>query len=471
MVIKLDEILAEQKAYFNSNATLSVDFRIEKLKNLKSAVVNYKEKIIDALYKDLRKPEFEAYTTEIIPVLEDLNLAIRNLKKWTEIKRVKTPFYLGALNTIESFIVKEPVGNVLIISPFNYPFQLSIIPMVGAVAAGNTVLLKPSSDTIYTTKILTEMINSIFPREYAYVLNPKTTLYFELLNKKYDHIFFTGGTQTGKKVMEAASKNLTPVTLELGGKSPVIVDESANIEYAARSIIQGKLMNAGQTCVAPDYILAQEDIKPALIEELKSAIKEALGPIPQESENFGRIINEKQFAKLKNIIEGEYENLVYGGEFDECGLYVAPTLIDIKAPFEEAFNTPSMQEEIFGPILPIITYKDFSSVIKKLKTLEKPLAAYIFSNDEETIKRFLTRFSFGGGCVNEIMLHTANNNLPFGGIGHSGIGRYHGKYTFDTFSHEKSILKKKGDKNNRLLLSPNPDKLSSVKRIEKLMEF
>ena len=468
MVIKLDEILNEQRNYFQDGRTLDVEFRIEKLRILKSAIVNYKEKIVDALYKDLRKNEFEAYTTEIIPVLEDLNLAIKNVKKWAENENVRTPMYLsGVQGGIESFIMKEPLGNILIISPFNYPFQLSIVPMIGAIAAGNTVILKPSSDTIHTTKILMEMINSIFAREYVYVLNPKNTLHFELLNKKFDHIFFTGSIQTGKKIMEAASKNLTPVTLELGGKSPAVVDKTCNIKNAARSIIWGKLLNAGQTCVAPDYVLVHEDIKEYFIEELKISIKEYLGPLPQENENFGRIINERQFAKLKEIIEIEYENLIYGGQFDECGLYVEPTLLDIKS-----FESFAMQNEIFGPILPILTFENTFDIIKTIKTLEKPLAAYIFSNDSLVISEFLTKFSYGGGCVNETMMHLANNNLPFGGVGLSGIGQYHGKYTFDTFTHKKSILKKKGDRVDKSKMPPDfKERLNSIKRIVKLLEF
>ncbi len=468
MVIKLDEILNEQRNYFQDGRTLDVEFRIEKLRILKSAIVNYKEKIVDALYKDLRKNEFEAYTTEIIPVLEDLNLAIKNVKKWAENENVRTPMYLsGVQGGIESFIIKEPLGNILIISPFNYPFQLSIVPMIGAIAAGNTVILKPSSDTIHTTKILMEMINSIFAREYVYVLNPKNTLHFELLNKKFDHIFFTGSIQTGKKIMEAASKNLTPVTLELGGKSPAVVDKTCNIKNAARSIIWGKLLNAGQTCVAPDYVLVHEDIKEYFIEELKISIKEYLGPLPQENENFGRIINERQFAKLKEIIEIEYENLIYGGQFDECGLYVEPTLLDIKS-----FESFAMQNEIFGPILPILTFENTFDIIKTIKKLEKPLAAYIFSNDSLVISEFLTKFSYGGGCVNETMMHLANNNLPFGGVGLSGIGQYHGKYTFDTFTHKKSILKKKGDRVDKSKMPPDfKERLNSIKRIVKLLEF
>lgn len=468
MVIKLDEILNEQKKYYLEGATLDVDFRVEKLKILKSAVINYKEKIVQAVYKDLRKNELEAYATEIVPVLEDLNLAIRNVKKWAENENVKTPLYLNGLNGgLESFIMKEPLGNILIISPFNYPFQLSIVPLIGAIAAGNTAIIKPSSDTTFTTKILMEMINSIFAREYVYVLNPKNMLHFELLNKKFDHIFFTGSGATGKKIMEAASKNLTPVTLELGGKSPCIVDKTCNIQNAAKSIIWGKLINAGQTCVAPDYVLVQEDIKEHFIEELKNSIKEYLGPLPQENENFGRIINERQFAKLKEIIEIEYENLIYGGEFDECGLYVAPTLLDIKS-----FDSFVMQNEIFGPILPILTYENTFSIIGELKKREKPLAAYIFSNDSLVISEFLNKFSFGGGCVNDTMIHLANNALPFGGVGASGIGDYHGKYTFDTFTHKKSILKKKGDKVDKSKMPPdNKERLTSIKRIVKLMEF
>ena len=468
MVAKLDEILDEQRTYFNSGATLDVDFRIEKLKILKSAIVNNKEKIVRAVYEDLRKPEFEAYTTEILPVLEDINLAIRNTKQWAQTKKVSTPLHLGGIGGgAESLIINEPKGCVLIISPFNYPFQLSIIPMIGAIAAGNTVILKPSSDTTYTTKILMEMINSIFPREYVYVLNPISVLHFDLLNKRYDHIFFTGSTQTGKKIMEAACKFLTPVTLELGGKSPVIVDKNCNIHNAARSIIFGKLINSGQTCVAPDYILVHQDIKEQLIEELKASIKEFLGPIPQESKDFGRIINERQFAKLKEIIEIESENIIFGGEFDECGLYVAPTLLDIKS-----LDSFAMQNEIFGPVLPILTYENIFDIIKKLKTFEKPLAAYIFSNDENVVSEFLKNFSFGGGCVNETMLHLANNNLPFGGIGYSGLGEYHGKFTFDAFTHKKSIYKKRGDKVFKTLISPDSkERLNTIKRIMKFMEL
>lgn len=468
MVAKLDEILDEQRTYFNSGATLDVDFRIEKLKILKSAIINYKEKIVKALNEDLRKSEFEAYAMEIFPVLEDINLAIKNVKSWAQAKRVPTPLHLGGITGgAESFILNEPKGCVLIISPFNYPFQLSLIPIIGALAAGNTVILKPSSDTLKTTKILMEMLNSIFAREYVYVLNPVTILHFDLLNKKYDHIFFTGSTQTGKKIMEAACKFLTPITLELGGKSPCIVDKNCHIHNAARSIIFGKLLNAGQTCVAPDYILVHQDVKDILTEELKASIKEYLGPLPQESKDFGRIINDRQFAKLKEIIEIENENIIYGGQFSECGLYVEPTLLDIKS-----FDSFVMQNEIFGPVLPILTFENTYDIIKTLKTLEKPLAAYIFSTDENIVNTFLKTYSFGGGCVNETMLHTANNNLPFGGVGYSGLGSYHGKFTFDTFTHKKAIYKKRGDKAFKSLISPDSnEKTGIIKRILKFMEF
>ncbi len=467
MVAKLDEILDEQRIYFNSGATLDVDFRVEKLKILKSAIINYKEKFVYALKEDLRKPEFEAYTTEILPVLEEVNLAIKNVKSWAQMKKVPTPLHLGGMSGAESFIIPEPKGCVLIISPFNYPFQLSLIPLIGAIAAGNTVILKPSSDTLKTTKILMEMINSIFAREYVYVLNPISVLHFDLLNKRYDHIFFTGSTQTGKKIMEAACKYLTPVTLELGGKSPAVVDKNCNIQNAARSIMFGKLLNSGQTCVAPDYVLVHQDVKDILVEELKTSIKESLGPLPQESENFGRIINERQFAKLKEIIEIERENIIFGGEFDECGLYVAPTLMEIKS-----FESFVMQNEIFGPILPVLTFENTYDIIKTLKNLEKPLAAYIFSEDENVINTFLKTFSFGGGCVNETMLHLANKNLPFGGTGYSGLGEYHGKFSFDTFSHKKSIYKKRGDKVFKTLISPdNTEKMGIIRKIMKFMEF
>jgi len=464
MVVKLDEIIEEQKNFFMSGATLDVEFRIEKLKILKSAILNYRGKIVKALYDDLHKSDFEGYSTEILPVINEINHAIKNVKNWAKPEKVNTPLrFQGA----ESFILKEPKGNVLIISPFNYPFQLALIPLISAIAAGNTAIIKPSSDTQNTVKILMEMINSIFAREFVFILNPKNILHFELLSKKYDHIFFTGSPQTGKKVMEAASKNLCPVTLELGGKSPCIADKDCNIENAARSIVRGKLVNAGQTCIAPDYLLVHEDIKEDLTEEIKTAIKEYLGPVAQESPNFGRIVNERQFAKLKEIIEIESENLIYGGEFDECGLYVGPTLLDIKS-----FDSFSMQNEIFGPILPVITFSNVFDIIKKLKTFEKPLAAYIFSGDESVITFFLREFSFGGGCVNETLLHTTNAKLPFGGIGFSGLGHYHGKYGFDTFSHQKSIFKKRGDKIYKFLLPPEgAEKLSYAKRMERFLEF
>ncbi len=267
--------------------------------------------------------------------------------------------------------------------------------------------------------------------------------------------------------MEAACKFLTPITLELGGKSPCIVDKNCHIHNAARSIIFGKLLNAGQTCVAPDYILVHQDVKDILIEELKASIKEYLGPLPQESKDFGRIINDRQFAKLKEIIEIENENIIYGGQFNECGLYVEPTLLDIKS-----FDSFVMQNEIFGPVLPILTFENTYDIIKTLKTLEKPLAAYIFSTDENIVNTFLKTYSFGGGCVNETMLHTANNNLPFGGVGYSGLGSYHGKFTFDTFTHKKAIYKKRGDKAFKSLISPDSnEKTGIIKRILKFMEF
>lgn len=489
-MVKVDEILKEQKSYFLSGATLDVDFRIEKLKILKSAIINYKEKIVSALKKDLRKSEFEAYTTEILPVLEDINLNIRNLKKWASKIPAKTPFYITAiLGGAESYIQYHPKGAVLIISPFNYPFLLSVLPIIGAIGAGNTVILKPSGDTLNTTKILMEMINSIFAREYVYVLNPKNVLYFELLNPssdvQFDHIFFTGSTQVGKKILEAASKNLIPATLELGGKSPCVVDKSANIINASRSIVRGKLQNAGQTCIAPDYLLVHKDIKEYLIEEIKKGVKELLGPIPQESENFGRIVNEEKFHRLKNIIDQERENIIFGGEYDECGLFVSPTLIDIKIPENsslkeiltgkiqtEGHSLPlSMKEEIFGPILPILEFENVYDVVKILKTMEKPLAAYIFSSDNMVLEHFLNELDFGGSTVNETMFHGANNFLPFGGTGLSGLGKYHGRYSFETFSNPKSILKKKGVKTPESFLTPGSDKLNSVKKLIKLMEF
>lgn len=470
----LDELIEEQRAYFSQGETLSVDFRIEKLKILRSAIKNQKDKIARALYRDLRKSEFEAFGTEILPVLNEINYAIRNLKKWAEPKIVDTPWFLrGAFGSVlnkltgglyqgaaESFILSEPYGNALIIVPFNYPFQLAIVPFIGALAAGNTAIIKPSSLTPNTTKVLTEIINSVFAPELVRVLDPKNTLYFDLLSKKFDYIFFTGSIETGKKILEAASKNLTPVTLELGGKSPCIVDRDCNLKNAAKAIVRGKLLNAGQTCVAPDYVAVEKGIKEKFVEALIEEIKSYLGPIPQESADFGRIINDVQFNKLKEIIQKESENLIFGGEYDECGLYVGPTLLNAE------FNSFSMEKEIFGPILPVITYENFEKLIDKLKTLEKPLAAYLFSDNKTNIDIFLSRLSFGGGTINETMLHLLNEKLPFGGVGLSGMGCYHGKASFDTFSHKKSIFKKRGDKTYGFLSPADKEILSKLKKAD-----
>ncbi len=421
-------ILNKMKNFFNSDRTKDVKFRIKELKNLKKAILKYQPKIIKALRDDLKKPEVESISMEIIPVIKEIDYAVRNLKEWSKPEKVQIPWYL---KPAKGYILNEPYGTALIISAFNYPFQLAFTPLTGAIAAGNCAVIKPSSSSSASALIIDEIIKETFDENFVRCENNVRA--HELIDLKFDYIFFTGSPETGAAVAMKAGEKLIPYTLELGGKSPAIVEKTANLENAARKIVWGKFANAGQTCIAPDYLYVQKEIKERLIDEIKKAIKEFFGPDAQRSENYGRIKDEEAFIRIKNLID--YGKLISGGSVDECGLYIEPTLLECKS-----FNEPVMKKEIFGPLLPILTFESVEEVILNLKNKEKPLALYFFSNNSKEADKIFTSLSFGGGAYNETLIHTSPLTLPFGGVGSSGFGRYHGKFTYETFSHKKSIL-------------------------------
>lgn len=453
----IDDIAANLKEFFNTNRTKDVSFRIKQLKNLKDSIKHYEPEIVQALRDDLRKSDFEIYTTEIGFVLKELDYTIKYLKKWAKTERVSTPVYLKPSN---AYVVKEPYGVALIIVPFNYPFQLAFVPLIGAVAAGNCAVVKPSKRTPRCTEVICRIIAQTFSDNYVKCILPTEMSSSELLSGDFDYMFFTGSTQTGKLVAEAAAKKLIPYTLELGGKSPVIVDKNANLEQAARKIGWGKFLNSGQTCIAPDFVLVHEDVKQELVNNLISSIKSFYGVFAQESKDYGRIIDTDAFRRLEELIAQEAQNIIYGGETDECGLYIEPTLLSV-----DTYDCPSMQEEIFGPVLPIMTYINIDSVIDTLRNKPKPLALYVFSKDKEFYWKVIKSLSFGGGAVNDTIQHTTNVEMPFGGIGYSGVGRYHGKYTFDAFTHLKSILVRNPEIDMNIMYPPYS--FDTVKKVRK----
>ncbi|MBQ7287152.1 MAG: aldehyde dehydrogenase [Candidatus Gastranaerophilales bacterium] len=429
----MDNILAKQQALFKSGKTLDIKTRLDYLKKLKLAIKNNEEKIANAIHLDLGKSATEAYMCEIGLALSEITYFQKNLKKFAKDKVVLTPL----TNFHSKSIIKSvPWGNVLIISPWNYPFLLAIEPLVDAISAGNTVILKPSAYSPNTSKIVKEIIESVFESEYVAVVTGGRAENQHLLKMKFDYIFFTGSQNVGKEVLRCASENLTPVSLELGGKSPCIVDETANIELSAKRIVFGKFLNCGQTCVAPDYIYCHKDIKDKLIVEIKKQIKLQFGENPLENADYGKIINEKHFNRLIGLID---ENkVIVGAKSSNEKLKIEPTVLD-----NVSFDDKVMQEEIFGPILPIMTYENLDEIIDIIESRPHSLALYIFSSNKENIKKVTTRIRYGGGCVNDVVVHLATPEMPFGGFGASGMGNYHGKFGFDTFSHKKSILDKK----------------------------
>lgn len=445
--------------FFQTQATKDIKFRKKYLKALKKSIKKHESDILDALKSDLGKNKVEAYATEIGFVKKELSYIIKELKNWAKIKSVTTPMMQFPA---KSFIKYEPYGTVLIIGPFNYPFQLVMSPLIGALAAGNCAVVKPSEMTPQTSMVVQEILEEVFPENYVKVIQGEKEVTSQLLDERFDYIFFTGSTKVGQIVYEKASKHLTPVTLELGGKSPAIIDDTANLKVAAERVAFGKFMNAGQTCVAPDYVLIDNKVKMKFVKALQSTIKEFYGTQTEQSEDFGRIVNDNHFNRLVNIIEDSRQQVIYGGESNADELFVAPTII-----LDPKLSDSVMQQEIFGPILPIIGYDTFNEVYDIVEQYEKPLALYLFTEDSDQITAVFNRLSFGGGCVNDTILHLANPNLPFGGVGHSGIGSYHGKYSFELFSHEKSYITKSTKLESGLLFPPYKGKFKYVKQLFK----
>lgn len=429
--LDIKAVIAKQREFFASGQTKDYDFRVAQLNKLSQLIKENEQLILDALNADLRKPAIEAFGSEILVILSEIKFILKHLKAWMKPKRVGTPINLFPSS---SFIHSEPLGVVLIVAPWNYPFGLTIHPLIGAIAAGNCAILKPSEHTPQTSSVIAKIINSNFDPSFITAIEGGIETNQALLAEKFDHIFFTGGTAIGQIVMEAAAKHLTPVTLELGGKSPCIVDADCNLETTAKRIVWGKFYNAGQTCVAPDYLLVQKDIKDALINKLLESVKTFFGETPQQSPDFARIVNHRQFDRLVSLLdEGK---ILIGGQSDRSDRFIAPTLIDEISP-----SSKIMEEEIFGPILPILEYDQISEAIAFINAQPKPLALYLFSNSQQKQEQIIREISFGGGCFNDTIMHLGNPELPFGGVGNSGMGSYHGKATFDTFSHRKSVLK------------------------------
>jgi len=423
-------IVSLQREFFATGKTLDVDFRLDALKKLQKGIQDHEQRILDALHSDLNKTGFEGYMTEIGMVLDELRFTIKHLRSWARVRRIRTPF---AQFHAKSFIIPEPYGVTLIMSPWNYPFQLCIEPLIGALCGGNTAVVKPSAYSTATSQAIADLLGALFPASHVAVVQGGREQNMELLEQKFDYIFFTGSVDVGKLVMEKASRYLTPVSLELGGKSPVIVDCTANLRLAARRIAFGKFLNAGQTCVAPDYLLIDESVK----ERFVQLFDEELGrffPNGDFSE-LPAIVNDKHFKRLLGLMEGE--KVLIGGNSEVARRFIAPTVLG-----GITFDSPIMQQEIFGPILPVITFKDLDEVIRQVGERPKPLALYLFTTDKQTEQRILGKLSFGGGCVNDTIIHLATSHMGFGGVGDSGMGSYHGKRSFDTFTHYKSIVDK-----------------------------
>ena len=428
----IETIVNNQRDFFCTHATLDVEYRIKYLKRLRECITNHEQDILVALKEDLGKCEMEGYMCEVGLTLAELSNQLKHIRKWTKKKHYKTEL----TNAIaKSYSIREPYGVVLVMSPWNYPFMLTMEPLIGALAAGNTCVVKPSAYAPATSQVIADIISETFPPEYVITVQGGREENAALLEQRFDYIFFTGGVTVGKMVMEKAAAHLTPVTLELGGKSPCVVTKDANLKIAAKRIVFGKYLNCGQTCVAPDYLLIDEQIRDEFVELLKKEIMSMYTEKPLNNPDYGKIVNRKHFERLKGLMKDE--KIAFGGEINEDTLQIAPTvLIDVTA--EDAV----MQEEIFGPILPVLTYKNPDEAEAFILEREKPLAFYLFTEDKETQKRFMNHISFGGGCINDTVMHLTSGEMGFGGVGNSGMGSYHGRKSFECFTHEKSILDK-----------------------------
>lgn len=431
--IEIRQIVEKQRTYFYTGASLPLSHRIEALKKIQSYILAHEAEIGDAIRKDLGKSDFESYMCETGLVLSEITYMLKHIRSFAKEKTVLTP--LAQFHS-RSFKKPSPYGVTLIMSPWNYPFLLTIDPLVDALAAGNTVVLKPSAYSPYTSAVIKSMIEECFDARYVAVITGGRAENTYLLNEHFDYIFFTGSQAVGKEVMRHAAAHLTPVTLELGGKSPCIVEESANIKLAAKRIVFGKYLNCGQTCVAPDYIYCDRKIKDQLVYEIKHQIKKQFKSAPLTNKTYGKIINEKHFDRITKLIDPS--KVVHGGKYDRTTLKIEPTVMD-----HVTFDDAVMQEEIFGPILPILTYDSLDQAIHKVNSMAHPLALYLFTSDKTAARKVTTRCGFGGGCINDTIIHLATSEMGFGGFGESGMGSYHGKDGFQTFSHYKSIVDKK----------------------------
>ena len=428
--MNFEEILADQRTFFNSLKTRPLQFRKRNLEKLREVIRKNEDFLYEAVYKDFSKSKFDTYTTEISFVLKDIEYYLKNLNSLAKPKKVKTNL---ANQLGKSRIYTDPLGCTLVIGAWNYPYQLSLSPMIAALAAGNTCIVKPSEVAEHTMKAMAKIINENFPKEYLFVVEGGVEEITEILKLKFDKIFFTGSTKVGQIVYEAAAKNLTPVTLELGGKSPAIVTANADFEVAAKRIVWGKFLNAGQTCVAPDYILVDEKVKDSFFDALRAQIIKF--DYQPGAEHYTQIINQRNFERLIRFIDRE--KVYLGGNYDLQKKYIEPTVLH-----NINWDDNVMQDEIFGPILPVLTFKNFNEALLTICEKDKPLAAYLFTKNSEEKEQFKSKISFGGGCINDVVMHLSNDHLPFGGVGNSGIGNYHGKFGFDTFSHQKSVLER-----------------------------
>ena len=430
---KIPEVVQSQRNFFRSGLTKDAEFRIEQLKKLRKVIVKREKDIYAALKADLNKHPFETYGTEVGLTLNEIDHCIKSVRKWMKPRKVKTSlFHFKGSSRIHA----DPYGVALIIAPWNYPFQLQMLPLIGAMAAGNCVTIKPSELASATSHLIAEMVAEAFDPHYISVFEGGIPVSQKLLDEKFDYIFFTGSTQVGRIVYQAAAKHLTPVTLELGGKSPCIVDENVDLEVTAKRLAWGKLVNNGQTCIAPDYLMVRKSVKQPLLELIKKAIERFYGRDPKSSPYYGRIINERHFKRISQLILNSGK-IVYGGEMNADEKYISPTILDDITP-----DSPIMKEEIFGPVLPVMEYENIDEVIGFINERPKPLALYLFSKNDDLVDKVLKETSSGGSCINDTLMHIANPNMSFGGVGESGVGGYHGKHSFDAFSHDKSVMHK-----------------------------
>lgn len=451
---KIQDLVVKQRAFFATGKTRDINFRIEALEKLKMAIKLYEDKLYEAVWKDLHKNKAQFYMTELGQIYEELNLHIKKVRKWAKAEKVGSGL---AQPFASSRIISEPMGNTLIMAPWNYPFFLTIDPLIGAISAGNTAIVKPSEKTPNVAAVMQEILSENFNEEYIFTVRGGRAQNQGLLKEKFDLIFFTGSTFVGKVVMEAAAKHLTPVILELGGKSPTIVHEDANLDMAAKRIVWGKYLNAGQTCVAPDYLMVHSKVKDELLTKMKKYIEKFFGENPKESDDMVRIVDQAATDRLIGILKTS--EVYYGGDFDAASKYIAPTILNnVKA------SDSVMSEEIFGPILPVIEYENIDDTVEFINKRDKPLAFYLFTESSKVENKVLGSTSSGGGCVNDTVVHPGVSELPFGGVGASGMGNYHGKRSFDAFSHKRGILKQSTVFDLPIRYFPLKDKLVPILR-------